>query len=210
MKASGCFSLVSALRLSIKLPFWTLSYSPRCPLLQRGRKLCRWRRKALINTTVSDRYADPHHYKMAAISPSHSSPFPSSLIFSSSLDLGCFSFSSPSVSTPPLPLIFTPWAPYEVFLPHKSGGRGGGGGGGGGGAVRLRYPDVVHTAISLEDPSYHFKIQYIHLPPPNPLSNLTFIGDEASYRHEVVSISHLCAMKSDGFFYCRVLRLEGF
>lgn len=40
---------------------------------RRGRKLCRWRRKALINTTVSDRYADPRHCKMAAISPSHSS-----------------------------------------------------------------------------------------------------------------------------------------
>lgn len=52
---------------------------------RRGRKLCRWRRKALINTTVSDRYADPRHCKMAAISPSHSSGRQPSPASSSSL-----------------------------------------------------------------------------------------------------------------------------
>jgi len=64
-------SLPSASLHSVAPSSLSLTPSSSCP--RRGRKLCRWRRKALINTTVSDRYADPRHCKMAAISPSHSS-----------------------------------------------------------------------------------------------------------------------------------------
>lgn len=78
---------------------------------RRGRKLCRWRRKALINTTVSDRYADPRHCKMAAISPSHSSgrqPSPASS-----------SFLSP-FSPPPLPPpLAVHWTPEGVSVSHS-------------------------------------------------------------------------------------------
>ena len=93
-------------RRSLPCPTPVLSIS------RRGRKLCRWRRKALINTTVSDRYADPRHCKMAAISLSLSL----SLLFLSSLarcwTQGYFSFSplsqTFSSSTPLSPLFILP------------------------------------------------------------------------------------------------------
>lgn len=100
------------------------SPTPVLSISRRGRKLCRWRRKALINTTVSDRYADPRHCKMAAISPSHSRLYPPprrlslslSLLFLSSLarcwTQGYFSFSplsqTFSSSTPLSPLFILP------------------------------------------------------------------------------------------------------
>lgn len=97
-----------------------------CPW--RGRKLCRWRRKALINTTVSDRYADPRHCKMAAISPSHSSgrqPSPASSssplpapVSRSPLDPGgCFSFSL-TAGTPRHPHLAPPQLVLLIFTPR--------------------------------------------------------------------------------------------
>lgn len=82
------------------------------------RKLCRWRRKALINTTVSDRYADSRHCKMAAISPFHLSLLSihgnrlsvSQRSHSRALDRECFGFSQPLFQ----PLIFTPWTSRVV------------------------------------------------------------------------------------------------
>lgn len=76
---------------------------------RRGRKLCRWRRKALINTTVSDRYADPRHCKMAAISPSHSSGRQPSPAFSSSL--------FPLSLLSPSPVVH--WTPEGVSVSHS-------------------------------------------------------------------------------------------
>lgn len=94
----------------------------------RGRKLCRWRRKPLINTTVSDRYADPRHCKMAAISPSHSSGRQPSLASSSFLSLsppsrnpldpgGCFSFSL-TAGTPRHPHLAPPQLALLIFTPR--------------------------------------------------------------------------------------------
>lgn len=112
-------------RRVVRAPFHppTPSRRPR-----RGRKLCRWRRKALINTTVSDRYADPRHCKMAAISPSHSSgrqPSPASSsaplpapVSRSPLDPGgCFSFSL-TAGTPRHPHHAPPQLALLIFTPR--------------------------------------------------------------------------------------------
>lgn len=76
-------------------------------------------------------------------------------------------------------------------------------------------PLYITSRFSLEDPSYHFKIQSIHSPLSLSFSlsmSLKFQfhlqWDGASYRH-AVSISHSCAMKTNGFLYCFVPRLEG-
>jgi len=63
----------------------------------------------LINTTVSDRYADPRHCKMAAISPSHSSGRQPSPASSSSL--------SPLSLLPPSPVVH--WTPEGVSVSHS-------------------------------------------------------------------------------------------
>lgn len=103
----------------------SLSFTP-FSLPRRGRKLCRWRRKALINTTVSDRYADPRHCKMAAISPSHSSgrqppphphPPPAPASHSPLDPRGCFSFSL-TAGTPCHPHLAPPQLAFLIFTPR--------------------------------------------------------------------------------------------
>lgn len=89
--------------------------SPPLPLSRRGRKLCRWRRKALINTTVSDRYADPRHCKMAAISPSHSSDRRTRPLVLSSPSSSSLPLSLP----PPRPPIVH-WTPLEGVSASRS------------------------------------------------------------------------------------------
>lgn len=130
MESKSVHPLATALsRCAVLAP----SYPSTHPLPRRswrGRKLCRWRRKPLINTTVSDRYADPCHCKMAAISPSHSSGRQPSLASSSFLfppsrtpsrspldPGGCFSFSL-TAGTPRHPHHAPPQLALLIFTPR--------------------------------------------------------------------------------------------
>lgn len=109
MESKSVHPLATSLsRCAVLAPSYPSAHPPsRHPW--RGRKLCRWRRKPLINTTVSDRYADPRHCKMAAISPSHSSGRQPSL-----------AFSHPSSFRPPLSLsLAVHWTPEGVSVSHS-------------------------------------------------------------------------------------------